>query len=130
MILIASPTFDAPPHNRESVLLDVFATLGVHKLIAFVTSIESREFAFFNALGAESITVRPNDLDVSHDLAPSSILLDFEPNRLALIGLDSLGADIALVLIAIGFCAFFKDHVSVFADWRFALKYAAKLILD
>jgi hypothetical protein len=47
-------------------LFDVFAAFGVHKLITIVTSIECCEFAFFDALGAEAIAVRPDDFDVSH----------------------------------------------------------------
>lgn len=86
--------------------------IDMSEVVTVIAIIDSREALKF---------VICHRVDVFHDLAPSSILLDFKPYRLALIGLGSLGADIALVLISIGLCAFFENHVAMLTDWSFAL---------
>ena len=86
--------------------------IDMSEIVTVIAILDARETLEFVIL---------HRVDVFHDLAPSSILLHFEPNGLALIGLDPLGADIALVLVAIGLCAFFEDHVAMLTDWRFAL---------
>jgi hypothetical protein len=64
--LTVSSAFHAPPHDELTIVLDVFATFGVHKLVALIAPVEGREFAFFISLGREAIAVRPDDFDVSH----------------------------------------------------------------